>query len=91
MGLPESLLVQEGQVGPQTLFVNRTPSGALAQNLGPNHRPGAVVGVYRLERIVRLEAQIVETPLVVSVVETPLGEEAGGTTAPAASPPPNTQ
>lgn len=58
--LPETLYVQNGLIGPQNLFVNRTPAGAIQQLLGVGYTPGAVVGVYKLERVVRLELGVVE-------------------------------
>ena len=61
--LPDVLFVQEGDVGNQNLFVNRTHGGAVGQNLGPKHTPGQAVGVYRLERTVNLAFSIIETPI----------------------------
>lgn len=61
--LPQTLFVQEGEVGNQNLFVNRTHGGAIQQQLGTKHVPGQAVGVYRLERVVNLAFSIVETPV----------------------------
>ncbi len=56
--LPEILFVQKGHVGNQDLFVNRTPQGVMAQNLGPAFKPGAHVGVYQLQKIVSAEVAV---------------------------------
>lgn len=66
--LPDVVYIQAGRVGNDDLFVNRTPQGAVSRPLGQEFESGAMVGVYRLEKIVRMTVGVVQTPMATSGV-----------------------
>ena len=75
MEMPDTVYVQVGMYGGHDLFVNRTPHGALYRNIGAGFAAGAQVGVYKLERIVKIAAGIVESSVEPPVViEQPASE-----------------
>lgn len=72
--LPNTVYVQLGQLDGHDLFINRTADGALNRILGAGFQPGINVGVYKLERIVKLQLKVVEVNDPVSTSDSPPSE-----------------
>jgi hypothetical protein len=68
MKMPDTVYVQTGLTATPTgtieeYTINSTPEKALARNLGPGREAGNIVGIYKLDRVVKIAIGITEIPI----------------------------